>query len=138
MHVWSKTQPVNVKRPKIELATISLSQIFDIFRFRHQKLKILIFRKYMLIKTTFWSYTKKRIYVVSLHTNNIHTKIQSNIFIFRCAMVKKPGKGDEFKNILRQIARSRSYVNPRPCTPIFITRTCRGGSMRPSPRAFRN
>ena len=30
-------------------------------------------------------------------------------------------------------------LNPRPCTPIFITRTCKGGgSMRPPPRAFRN
>ena len=29
-------------------------------------------------------------------------------------------------------------LKPRPCTPIFITRTCRGGGGRCGPRAFRN
>ena len=45
VHVWSKTQPVNAKRRKIERATIWLSRIFDIFWFWPPKLKILIFQK---------------------------------------------------------------------------------------------
>ena len=28
-----------------------------------------------------------------------------------------------------------AWVNPRPCTPIFITRTCRGGRCDPPPHS---
>ena len=37
---------------------------------------------------------KNGIYAINIHTNNMQTTIQSNVFIFDCAMVKKPGKGD--------------------------------------------
>ena len=33
-------------------------------------------------------------YVVKIHTNNTHTKFQSNILIFGYVIVKKPGKVD--------------------------------------------
>ena len=38
---------------------------------------------------------KTGIYVVKLHTNNTHTKFQSNILTFGCAMVRKPGRGPD-------------------------------------------
>ena len=39
------------------------------------------------------SYPKTGTYVVKPHTDNTHTKLQSNIFRFGCAMVKQAGKG---------------------------------------------
>ena len=38
---------------------------------------------------------KNGIYVVKQYTNNTHITFQSNIVIFRCAMAKKRGKGDD-------------------------------------------
>ena len=38
---------------------------------------------------------KIAIYVIEIHTNNIHAKFQSNIFVFGCAMAKKTGEGDD-------------------------------------------
>ena len=35
---------------------------------------------------------KNGMYVVNLHTNDTHTKFQSNIYIFGCAMVKQQVK----------------------------------------------
>ena len=40
-------------------------------------------------------YPKNGIYVIEVHTKNMQTKFQSNIFVFGCAMAKKKtGKGD--------------------------------------------
>ena len=33
--------------------------------------------------------------MIKIGTKNKHTKIQSNIFIFDCAVAKKTGKGDD-------------------------------------------
>ena len=38
---------------------------------------------------------KTGIHVIEIQTNNKHTKFQCNIFVFACAMAKKPGKGDD-------------------------------------------
>ena len=99
MHLWSKTQPVTAKGRKIDLFTIWLSRIFLIFfDFDPQNSKCLFFLKNKcLLKPKFWNYQKKNNgrYVVKLHTNNTHTKFQNNIFVFGCAMVEKPGKGDD-------------------------------------------
>ena len=53
----------------------------------------MIFPKINAYKDQNFSFPKKEIYIVKLHTNNTHTKFQSNSFTFGCAMVTKPGKG---------------------------------------------
>ena len=48
-------------------------------------------------------------YAVNLHRNNAHTKFQSNIFVFGCAMSKKTGKDDDvtFLNAISGISNCR-------------------------------
>ena len=52
------------------------------------KTQNLDFEKIKAYKRKKWSYPKNGKYVLKLHTNNTHTKFQSNIFIFGYAVVK--------------------------------------------------
>ena len=64
----------------------------------------------MPIKSKFLELLKNGMYVVKQHTNNSYTKFQSDPFLFGCAMVKKPGKGDDvtFLNAILGISNCRT------------------------------
>ena len=68
---------------------------FCYFSFFTPKTQNLDFSKIDAFKNQVFGAIKTGIYVVKLHTNNTHTRFQSNIFTFGCAMVKKNiPKGD--------------------------------------------
>ena len=86
---------MNAKRRKIERATIWLYRIFDIFQILTPKTQSFDFSKTNGYKIqNFGGIQKNGLYVVNLHTDNIHRKFQNNIFIFGCAMVKKDNGDD--------------------------------------------
>ena len=90
----SKTQsktPNDVKLNALQNGYLEFSILFD---FDPQNSKFLL--KKMLIKSEIIKLSKKSgIYVIEIHTNNTHTKLQSNIFVFGCAIAKQPGKSDD-------------------------------------------
>ena len=53
---------------------------------------------------------KTVLYVVNLDTSNTQTKFPGNIFIFGCAMIKNPGKGNDvtFLNTIFGISNCRT------------------------------
>ena len=52
------------------------------------QLKIFVFSKINTYKIQSFGVLKNGVYVVMLHTNNIPTIFQSDVFIYGCAMVK--------------------------------------------------
>ena len=58
------------------------------------KLKILIFQNNCLQNLNLQDIQTTGIYDIKIHTNNTHTRFQSNTFIFGCGMAKK-GKGGD-------------------------------------------
>ena len=75
------------------LYKMAISDFFFIFWPR--KLNISIFQKIIAYKIRNFQVTQNiGIHVIEIHTTNTRTKLQRNIFVFGCAMAKKPGKGD--------------------------------------------
>ena len=88
----------NRKTPKdVKLNALQNGYLgFSIFFGFTPKIQNLNFSKIIAYKIrNFQVIQKTGIYVMEIHTNNKHTKFQSNLFVFGCAMAKKPGKGDD-------------------------------------------
>ena len=67
-------------------------------------------------------------------------EVRSESGVLRPLSVPKAGRvsgGDRLVET-RMSDRFWARFNPRPCTPVFITRTCRGAGGDATPRAFRN
>ena len=86
--VWNITQPKNAKRRKIEQSTKWRSWICGIFRFSTPKIQTGDFSKINTNKSNILSLSKNVRYGTKMHQNNIHTKLQSNIFISSCSVIK--------------------------------------------------
>ena len=69
--------------------------ISDFFYFDPQNSKFLFFKKIIAYKSRSFQVIKNGLYVIEIHTNNMHTKCKSNIIVFGCAMAKNPGEGDD-------------------------------------------
>ena len=87
-----KRTPQTPKGVKLSVLQNGYLRILIFLYFDPQNSKFCFFSKIKAHKIQHVGVIKK-LYVVNLHTNNPQNKFHGNIFIFGCAVVKKPGNG---------------------------------------------
>ena len=88
----NRKTPNGVKLNALQNGYLGFLIFFD---FDPKNSKFRFFEKFAYKIQRFQAIQKTGIYVIDIHTNNRPTKFQSNIFVFGCAMAKKPGRDDD-------------------------------------------